>query len=60
MIIIEALFNRSFDPFFSGDVDDDFDPLVTSEEDDDGYWVSTAQVKEIESQGNPKCPKATD
>ena len=57
---MEELFNGSFDTFFSGDVDDDFNPLVMLEEDNDRYWVSTAQVKEIESQGNPECPKATN
>ena len=58
---MEELFNGSFDPFFSSDGDEDFDPLVTSEEDDDdGYWVSTAQAKEMESQEPPECPKATD
>ena len=55
----ESIFDQSFDPHFSGGIDDDFfDPLVTTK-DDDGYWVSVEQVKEA-AQGSTDGPQATD
>ena len=56
MIITEELFNVSFDPFFSGDADDNFYFLVKVE-DDDGYWVSTTQVKEMDHKKTPNVQK---
>ena len=47
-----------FNPFFQhGEVDLEFDPMVGNEDEEDDYWLSEQQDKEMRKQ-NDDTPKA--